>query len=69
MTTEKKAHSLGLTIVSELNSLNPVILVFKGEKCVYGSLRNEFIESFLDSYDASHDYAAPNKSARKPRRA
>jgi hypothetical protein len=69
MTTEKKAHSLGLTIVSELNSLNPVILVFKGEKCVYGSIRNELIESFLDSYDASHDYAAPSKSSRKPRRA
>ena len=67
MTAEKKAPSLGLTIVNELSTLNPVLLVFKGEKCIYGSSRREFVDSFLESYDASHDYAAPSKSSRKPR--
>lgn len=67
MTAEQKAPSLGLTIVNELHTVNPVLLVFKGEQCIYGSSRREFVDSFLDSYDASHDYA-PKKSTRRPKR-
>lgn len=68
MTAEQKAPALGLTIVNELNTLNPALLVFKGEQCIYGSSRREFVDSFLESYDASHDYVAPKRSIRKPRK-
>jgi hypothetical protein len=61
-----KADKRGLRIVDEMSAVNPVILIYKDEACIYGSSRIEFIESFLDSYDPTHDYSVKRKI--RPRR-